>query len=64
MDYYDKEFEKLKEELLDLTDKFKSGYTGFTTRCKKCNQDVVCKREGTTEDGHPFFRITCGCSKK
>lgn len=50
------DIEKLIKKL-----KPKHEYTGFTTRCRKCNEDVKSKRIGT-EDGVPKYLLTCGCS--
>jgi hypothetical protein len=39
-------------------------YTGFTTKCKKCKQDVNCRYDGKTEEGVPRYILTCGCDEK
>lgn len=39
-------------------------YTGFTTRCKKCNQDVRSKYQGKTPEGVPRYLLVCGCKRK
>lgn len=60
-DFIEKELKKLKNL---LKDNLATEYTGFTTRCRKCNQEVNCKRNGYDEENHcPMYSITCGCKK-
>ena len=55
------EEEQIKN-ILEIGKKLKENYyTGFTTRCKKCNKDIRSIYVGKNEKGVPSYLLKCGC---
>ena len=38
-------------------------YTGFTTKCKKCGEDITSIRLGKDQEGRPMIWLVCDCVK-
>lgn len=41
-----------------------SDYTGFTTKCRKCNKYVKSKYIGKNEQGIACYELSCNCERK
>lgn len=57
----EEQIKQILEVAKKLKGKEKNNFTGFTTRCKKCNQDVRSHFIGKTDEGVPSYLLKCGC---
>jgi len=56
----DEEYKRLFGFLIEKINKEKK-YTGYTSRCRFCKEEIKLKNIGMDESNNPIYLLSCGC---